>query len=112
MGWHISLLKNEVKITNKKCAEELKKLRERDYGPMGIEDVCYDGWIVFNPDDMEWMDYLSDSKFLNVLKKYKVKGDICFGSEEGDNAGEYWGYRFDGEGECKKLVGNIVWNEE
>lgn len=65
--------------------------------------------LYFDPDHMEHMDYIPE--FLKELKSLKIKGDITFGSEEGDNAGSYWGYRFDGNGGMKNLQGHIEFVE-
>jgi len=73
-------------------------------------DVTYEGKLAFNPDHQEHMDYLGNNPKLNkVLQKHKVKGDICFGSLEGDNAGSFWGYRFDGKGGMQELEGKLSW---
>lgn len=90
MGWYLD--KNTVKI-NSGAALDL-------YNCGGI---IYNGKLVFNPDHMEHMDYVCQPKVLAVLKKHKVRGDICFSSNEGDNKGQKWGYHFDGEGGMTKL---------
>lgn len=113
MSWSIGLTENTVKISSK-CAKELFKAQDEDnkvwYSP---EEVAYNGKVTFNSDHMEWMDWLANNNDLvEVLKKHKVKGDICFGSLEGDNDGEFWGYRFDGKGGVTKLKGKILYEEE
>src|SRR3989344_5627059 len=107
MSWSIAVLENEVKIP-KKCAEELWVV-----GGARL-DVSGDGRLRFSENDAEEMDYLGSddySQVIEILKKHKVKGDICFGSLEGDNKGDFWGYRFDGEGGMKHLKGKILWEE-
>ncbi len=75
-----------------------------------IEYITEDGKLSFNSDHMEHMDYLADSaEIVQVLTEHKVEGDICFGSLDGDNAGSFWGYRFDGKGGMKPLEGTIEW---
>jgi hypothetical protein len=59
---------------------------------------------------MEHIDYITSIS--DALKQIKAKGDITFGSMDGENSGQFWGYRFDGKGEMKKLVGNITFLEE
>src|SRR5579863_3880705 len=66
--------------------------------------IINDGKLVFNYDHMEHMDYVWESEVLEVLCKYEVSGDICFTSHDGDNAGQEWGYRFDGHGGQVDLV--------
>lgn len=110
MSWHIGLLVNEPIITMD-IAKKLVKACGNVWDD--IDDVTYENHLFFNEDHMEWMDFIGDNeKIVTILKKAKVKGDICFGSLEGDNAGSFWGYRFDGKGGMKKLCGSVVWKEE
>lgn len=77
------------------------------------DEVTYKDKLSFNSDHAEHMDYLANEygqKIIAVLNKHQVRGDICFGSLEGDNAGCFWGYRFDGKGNMKELTGKIVWS--
>ncbi len=112
MGWRIGIIKNTVEIS-KKCARALFKAQS----PKGeiwneLEDVTYKGKLSFNDDHGEWMDFLgsgNNEKFIGVLKKHEAMGDICFGSLEGDNAGSFWGYRFDGKGGMQKLIGEVTY---
>lgn len=111
MGWHINLVKNEVKITEaivKELRFETDLAYEYEWESdddvfafYGADDIR----LNFNPDHMEHMDYLHDEDVQRVLKKHKVKGDVCFSSDDGDNAGTSWGYRFDGKGGMVELVG-------
>jgi len=110
MGWHIHLVKDTVEI-NSHIALDLYNCDaqvcsawhdECDF-PM-LEGIINDGKLVFNPDHMEHMDYVWEPEVLEVLCKHRVRGDICFTSHDGDNAGESWGYRFDGEGGQVDLV--------
>lgn len=66
--------------------------------------------LIFNPDHMEHMDYVGEIS--EKLKELKVKGDITFGSLDGDNSGSNWGYRFDGKGGMKTLTGVITFVED
>lgn len=109
MSWSINLLKNEPRISAS-CAQDLLNAQEYD-GEVwdGLDYVTEDGKLHFNGDHMEHMDYLEvHRKLVDILKKHQVSGDICFGSEEGDNAGSYWGYRFDGNGGMQRLRGVVT----
>ncbi len=107
MSWSIALLKNDVLISDA-CAAELAE--NVDFGE-GPEDVTSDGYLYFNDDHEEHMDFVGDAAVQKILKKHKAEGDICFGSLEGDNAGSFWGYRFDGKGGMTKLNGVVAWQE-
>jgi hypothetical protein len=115
MGWSICLLENTVKIS-KKCAEALwdatvyHGTNENPYWD-GKEYVTYKERLTFNADHWEHMDYVWQEEVLSVLLEYKVNGDITFGSLEGDNEGEFWGYRFK-DGVKTELVGTIQWEEK
>ncbi len=111
MGWHIALTKNDVEISSK-CAKDLFEAQSYDGERWSeLEYVTEDGKLAFDPDMMEHMDYLYDEDVQKVLKRHKVKGDICFTSVEGDNAGQSWGYRFDGKGGMTELAGDTVYKE-
>jgi len=126
MGWSISNISNTVHL-NKKQALELSKDREFLLAVAGETDVEYDSDedrlydlfesnkknkydLIFSEDHMEHMDYVSSIS--DKLKELKVKGDITFGSLEGDNEGSYWGYRFDGTGGMKTLTGVVTFVED
>ena len=110
--WSISETVNTVKIP-KQCAKELFEAQEDGEEIWyDLKGVTYEGKLTFNSDHNEHMDFLSQDRFTKILRKHKVKGDICFGSLEGDNAGEFWGYRFDGKGGMKKLTGHLEYREE
>lgn len=113
MGWYINECVNTVEISEE-CAKDIH--RTDPYRWDSVNDVFWtnrDGCNVLNfvSDDMEHMDFVSDPSVQQILKKHKVKGDICFASEDGDNAGDAWGYRFDGMGGMKLLVAERVWTE-
>lgn len=116
MSWSIGLVKNTVKIS-RKCAEDLcKGARAAHISEWYMWEnpgrVASKGYLMFSIDHREHMDYLSNYSFvIRVLKKHKVEGEICFGSLEGDNAGSFWGYRFDGQGGCVALKGSLKWKE-
>lgn len=110
MSWSIALLENSVAIS-KDVAQEifLTDGHGGEHNWASPDDVCDRGKLYFNPDDDEHMDFMWDEKIIEVLKKYKVEGRICFGSLEGDNRGEFWGYEFDGKGNMEKLKGYVAW---
>jgi hypothetical protein len=111
MGWSISLLVNTVNVPEE-CAKEL--FESQDYEGerwYELEDVLDDGKLAFNSDHMEHMDYVGEEAIQDILRKYNVAGDICFGSLDGDNAGSFWGYRFDGSGGMIPLEGRLQWFE-
>lgn len=45
-------------------------------------------------------------EIVEILKKYKVKGDIVFCCRD-EIPDDFWGYRFDGCGGCKKIKGEV-----
>ena len=122
MGWHIALIKNDVKVS-KKLAKEIWKAttyvsdevdsngtKFDDYNPYfdSEDSVTYGGFLNFNSDHMEHMDYLgNESKIVKILTKGKVSGEILFGSLDGDDNGEFWGYRWV-KGKFTKLKGEVV----
>lgn len=113
--WTIACLVNTANIPNE-CKHDLFDEAQDGMGEIwdDIDDVTDEsGLLKFNPDHMEHMDYLgTHPKAFEILKRYNAEGDICFGSLEGDNADQFWGYRFDGNGGMKKLEGEIVWKEK
>lgn len=114
MSWTVAVTQNTLIVT-KKCAKELFKVQGEDgdiwYHPDEVRDE--DSCVTVNSDAQEHIDWLANNpKLVEVLKKHKVKGDICFGSVEGDNAGSFWGYRFDGLGGMKTLTGEVTYTED
>lgn len=129
MSWSITNIKNEV-IVNAKIARELYNCEDAevhytwcqsdeitdkelmDYFVAYKDDRDKKHHLYFNGDHDEHMDFVSEECIQDILKKYKVKGDICFLSADGDNCGTAWGYRFDGKGGMVKLKGSIVFVPE
>ncbi len=124
--WSISNIDNSVTLT-KKQALELGKDKEyvriigdhyteNPYESQAemLEDLFdyYNKkyYLKFISDHMEHMDYVSE--VMEKLKELKVKGDITFGSLDGDNSGSNWGYRFDGKGGMKTLTGVLTFVED
>lgn len=108
MGWRINCVKNEPEISEE-CAEELIPLLSGEYGFEEADEILEDGKLYFDCDHMEHMDYVWFDGVADVLNKHKVKGDICFTSNEGDNAGQSWGYRFDGNGNMVEVTAETTW---
>ena len=110
MSWYINNVVN-TPVLETECERDLletkiiKYVHERDVYNLTDDD----GHLIFEMDDMEHMDFIEDSEVQDVLKKHCIKGDICFTSSDGDNAGEMWGYRFDGAGGMEMLTGVISW---
>lgn len=103
-------VKNEP-IISSACAKELFESQELEFEIWDdVDDIVVGDHLYFDPDNDEDMDWLDHSdQYINILKKHKIKGDICFGSLED---GQFWGYRFDGEGGMQELVGHLLFIEE
>jgi len=109
MGWHIEIIDNTVKV-NKKLAKALFDSQDfKGEHWYDIEEVSYEGKLHFNYDHMEHMDWLWNENVQKVLCEAKVRGKVTFGSMDGDNSGEFWGYEFDGKGGFRELKGEVVW---
>ena len=91
--WTISLTKNTVKIP-KKCAKELWTKIGDTYFCSEDNVIDQNGYLRFNPDHYEHMNYLNDDQVIDILLKYPLEGDICFAYFNGDDIGKMWGYRF------------------
>lgn len=118
--WKISNIDNNLKLTKEQAQQLADNNNFVDHvlGYIPDEDEIFNELFTasgkkfllnFNPDHMEHMDFIAF--FEKEIKALKAKGDITFGSTEGDNAGDYWGYRFDGKGGMKKLVGQVNFAE-
>jgi D-mannonate dehydratase len=115
--WNIACIKNEVEIDEKiakallKCGADVCYSWNAETDPLaynvGFKDEDGKYRLFFNADHFEHMDFVYEKQVLDVLRENKVKGDICFGSLEGDNQGRFWGYRFDGQGGMLKLTGSL-----
>lgn len=106
MGWHIRNTKNTVQVP----PEAVPVLRDYfiSMGYIrhgGVALVDRQGHLVFRQSDLEHMDYIANRQIQKILCDFNVEGDIAFTSTEGDNAGEAWGYRFDGAGGMKEVNG-------
>ena len=124
--WSISLINNSVKLNRKQALDLAKNsnyisiVGDYETPHFDNDDALLTSMfkksgktyfqLMFIPDHMEHMDYIH--QISNSLKQLKVKGDITFGSMDGDNSGRFWGFRFDGTGNMKHLVGNVNFIEE
>lgn len=110
MGWVIVELENTVNISES-IAKELFDSQEYQ-GEIWYDEneVMYKNRLCFYEDHQEYMDYVHKEHIQEVLKRNKVEGVIKFGSLEGENAGDFWGYEFDGKGGMKELVGEVKWS--
>jgi hypothetical protein len=114
MSWSIANLENTVEIS-KELSTELFKVGENYDIWYSEDEVTWKGKLQFNPDHSEHMDYLQYEDIKQLLIQHKVEGRITFGSLEGDNAGDFWGYEFyvngDGDGAMSLLTGRIEWTD-
>jgi hypothetical protein len=119
MSWSIEILDNTAVVPEDKRAEVAAIIVEQageafyDYAECTDEEkvnaVFYKGKFNFNSDDMEHMDYLTaDHTTLLAVAAAGTEGRICFGSLEGDNAGDFWGVEF-ASGHYRRLTGEIIW---
>lgn len=122
--WRVSVLENKVKLTKKFKKALIKEIKEKKLTDVGdihgcnvsnwteeeFNDCLFDGdFLFFNADHFEHIDYLShNKKLIKFMNKHKLKGKITFGSLDGDQFGQFWGYEFK-DGKMKELVGNINW---
>ncbi len=114
--WNIAKVVNTLELTDE-CIDELWE----NNSSIGLdweekEEFYYtnkkgEKYFYFNSDHMEHMDYMWHKEIIEIIKKHKLKGDVCFESVEGDNAGSKWGYRYDGKGGFVKLIAEVSWVE-
>jgi hypothetical protein len=92
MAWSIGVILNTL-VVPEDVQDKLIDLVE----PEGHNiDIC-DGKIEFDYDAMEHMDFLWDDEVQVLLESANSHGVVVFGSVEGDNAGDFWGYKFHGD---------------
>lgn len=106
MGWHINCMHNDLRISEA-CAKELFEAETNKYNEIWweLEAVTNEnGYITFNSDHMEHMDYLNDDDVIAILQKYQVSGEVHFNCADGDWAGDAWGHRFV-NGKYIRLIG-------
>ena len=112
--WNIHVLENTLRFTAA-CAEELNASKFATYIverkiAIPADIASHQFKLEFDPDDMEHMDYLEYTELQDILTKHNAAGKVCFGSFEGDNQGEFWGYLFSAyEYSMNEITGRIVW---
>jgi hypothetical protein len=116
--WNIHCLKNSmsIKLNNdqKIFLEDEIAMIVGDTTDNYLIHICEDNYqFEFESEDMEHMDYfgllIQYTKVFDLLNSSNGEGEILFGSLEGDNAGEFWGYRFDPHHKLQELQGNVTW---
>jgi hypothetical protein len=104
MGWHINLVKNDLPLSID-AIHEITEASKRG-GPLDDAGISFDGnQFHFSRSHLEWMDYMWRDELDTILRRHKVNGEVLFSSSEGDNAGQFWGYRYT-DGVLTNLVGN------
>lgn len=113
MSWRVNVLEDRVKFPKKNVKKANCELLL--IGGCGnywhVNAIDEENYLILYYDAMEHIDPFDMDGVLEVCTKYKAKGKLLFGSEEGDNKGDYWGYEFDGKGNVKYLKGGFVWTE-
>jgi len=110
--WSINLEENTLKIT-KKCERDLAELQSESYpwakSLGGDLSPTEEGYLVFDSDACEHMDYLHEKEIADILLKHKVNGHITFSDHE--NGHRFWGYFFT-DGVCTFITGTmqLVWS--
>lgn len=105
MSWVIHLVKNTVKIS----AEIIAEIQSHpDYQDYFFEDLTPGEPLSFTSENMEGMDIFQNegSYIIDILKKHKVNGEICWIDLESSNPPLMWGYDFV-NGKCYKLGGKL-----
>lgn len=90
MSWNIGLFYNNLKIPQN-LQEDLEALAEEYYHCIYFGD---DGLLCFDGDAMEHQDFLHEEWFRNFAQEHAISGSVVWGSVEGDNRGQLWGYNF------------------
>lgn len=106
MSWNIHILTNNVKVPEEAMAdvaleivraapekfEDANALTDR---PDALNMVFYGGKLAFDPDDMEWVDYVTrNPEVCAALARAGAVGRLAFGCLDGDDAGSFWGVDF------------------
>lgn len=113
MSWTVNVVEDTVKISKAKIKAAntaLMNVDSNDYFSYAGEAIDEDGCLIINDDAQEHIDLFgNDEGLLKEFLKFKPKGKLCFSSEEGDNAGDAWGYEFDGKGNVNYLTRVVEW---
>lgn len=129
MGWRISNIDNEPVLSKEQAIALVSNLdfintvswdyydsvedavtsagsiEELAEGCLDFDRLSGQYSLYFDEDAMEHMDYLGrDKGLLQLLDSLGISGDITFGSLDGDNSGQFWGYRFYGGKEPYRLL--------
>jgi hypothetical protein len=113
MGWQIKCLVNGLVIPIN-TAQEIEERAKKEKWPVDYEPVNWyrgQAYLRFDSDRQEHMDFLWQTDIQKFLLKGGCRGQVCFGSLDGDNSGEFWGYSFT-DGGVKNMVGCLEWDEE
>lgn len=105
MGWQIGCLQNTLDF-NETCTTELNAWAAAH----GHDMLVYQGYIMWG--ELEhacWFMY--EREVIAIFVKHGTRGETLWGSVDGDNAGSFWGWRFE-EGRCVTLKGALTWAEE
>lgn len=104
MGWRIGCLKNTLTFPPE-CDSALIAWADAN----GHEQIVYRG-------ELQWGDlehacwFMYEEEVIDIFVKHGTRGEVLWGSVDGDNAGSFWGWRFE-EGRCVKLKGTLTWAE-
>jgi hypothetical protein len=93
MAWSIGTVLNTV-VVPEAVQDKLIELVESEGHYISFNK---DGTIQFCDDAMEHMDFLWDPDVQILLESANTQGVVVFSSVEGDNAGDFWGYKFHGD---------------
>lgn len=109
MSWSIGIIENTITFTGHASAEQIRDYLEAEGHLCTCPKKTKDKFgLEFDQDTMEHMDYLWHDEIQKILSEAKANGRVCFGSLEGDNAGEFWGYEFT-DGKMTELTGKVVY---
>lgn len=121
MSWTIYCIKNST-VVPAACAQKCKEVIGKKM--MIFNDYYGDGWMLdaadkedgplfFNIDHMEHMDWISGEavpEFFEIMKEFKVNGEVHFMDAEQGDPVDFWGHRWV-DGEYTALTGklNVDW---
>jgi hypothetical protein len=108
MGWSIDVC----------VAEDPLKVEGQENQDRVVEWLDANGWSAWFDGDVLEIEHENEHtpfvqpEFMQILSEVGAKGDFLYGSMDGDNSGENWGYRFTGLGGWRELEGVLVWKEK
>lgn len=106
MSWSIGVKTNTLKMSMDVADKLVEAASENGHSISYSESRGLD----FDPDAMEWMDFLSMDWSREILDHPSVNGDVVFMSAEGDDAGDIWGYRYI-QGKITRLIPVVTYEE-